>query len=266
MSAPGGSLPMAMCGTALLGCGRAKTVSCSRGECVRTQLPLCACVSGSNAASAVFQVRFPGEHSGRWFRPAPLLRCDLSRGGEPVVAGITESVARGRGGTAGEPPARRCVPVLLLSVAAGFLLTVGRSAQLVDRSVGGTITTSLPGRDPDATALTSAVSALASGAAGLLAACHVAVSASFAPAVAAVLLVPAGGASARLAARATAASGRPEARNAVTLRVADAFPLSYRNVRVLARREIPPGVRSLPGPRDARVPAGGRRIPYPAPG
>ncbi|GAB2954999.1 hypothetical protein GCM10027028_65910 [Streptomyces sundarbansensis] len=106
------------------------------------------------------------------------------------MAGITESVARVRGATAGEFPVRRRVPVLLLSAAAGFLLSIVRPERFVDTSV---------------------------------------------------VLLPAGFAGGRLSARPPAASGRREARNAVTSPVAGAFPFSYRDVRVLARREIPPG-------------------------
>ncbi|RII07914.1 hypothetical protein DSC45_34375 [Streptomyces sp. YIM 130001] len=91
-------------------------------------------------------------------------------------AGKTEASATG--------PVRRRWLILLLSVGAGFLLTVVWSAEFVDRTIGGNIARTALGHDPEAPisgAVAGIVFAFTSGLAGTFTACNIAVFGTVAP-------------------------------------------------------------------------------------
>lgn len=81
-------------------------------------------------------------------------------------------------------PVRRRWRVLLLSVAAGFLLTVVWSAEFVDRTIGGNVARTLLGHDPEAPisgVVGGIVFAFTSGLAGTFTACNIAAFGTVAP-------------------------------------------------------------------------------------
>ncbi len=184
------------------------------------------------------------------------------------MAGITESAARERGGTAGGPAVCRRGSLLVLGGIAGYLLTVVSSAESVGQAVCGAIAKSLLGHDPEASALTSVVPgtvlAFVPGLAGTLTACNIAVlgsvahllrdaaqsggplygaSASLLQSIGNVLVIAvvffplAYCAGSRPAAWMTAAPGRSRA---VTLIVAGTSTLLYGDVENHARRKAVP--------------------------
>ncbi|MGK9462960.1 hypothetical protein ACSLFT_23445 [Streptomyces sp. G6] len=99
--------------------------------------------------------------------------------------------SRNRAVQTGAPPAappagpvRRRWRVLLLSITAGFALTVVWSAEFVDQTIGGNIATTLLGHDPQAPisgAVAGIVFAFTSGLAGTFTACNIAAFGTVAP-------------------------------------------------------------------------------------
>ncbi|MFF9076956.1 hypothetical protein ACF1BP_32415 [Streptomyces sp. NPDC014735] len=101
------------------------------------------------------------------------------------MADIDELPVRGSGVGTGAREVRRRGLLLVVSIVAGFLLTVIWSAEFVDKTVGGTIARSILGRDPETSPLASVAAgtafAFTSGLAGTFTACNIAVFGTVAP-------------------------------------------------------------------------------------